>query len=71
VLQIVANLLLVDHIRDLGGAAKEVKVFSDTVSAAATTTTTKGIVVERILVVVELVAEAIVGIFEIDSAKSN
>lgn len=63
-LQVVANLFLIDHIRDLGGAAKEIKVFSDTVSAA---TTTKGIVVERILVVVELVAEAIVGIFEIDS----
>jgi hypothetical protein len=65
VLQVVADLFLVDHIRNLGCAAKEIKVFSNTVSAA----TTKGIVVELILVVVELVAEAIVRVFKINSAR--
>lgn len=59
-LQVISHLLLVDDIGDLGGVAKEVKVLAHIGGA-------KGLVVERVLVLVQLVTQPIVGILEVDA----
>jgi hypothetical protein len=63
--QVVSDLLLVYHIRHLCCLAKEVKVLSDRLTSA------KRIVVEGILVIIQLVSQAIIGIFKIDSDKAK
>lgn len=60
-LEVVADLFLTHDIGYLSRCAKEIEVFPNRVTA------TKSVVVERILIFVELVAKAIIGILKIDS----
>ena len=58
------DLLLLHGVRDLGCLTREVKVFADLASA-------KGVIVEGVSSLVELIAQAIVGVFEVDSEMSG
>jgi hypothetical protein len=63
VLETVPDLFLTDRVCYLSGLSKKIKVLAH---RGGLEFTTEGIVVERILVIVKLVTEAIVGVLEID-----
>ena len=65
VLQSIANLLLANGIGHLLSSSVKIEVSANRLSFFFSST--KGVVVERILVVVELIAEAIVSILKINS----
>lgn len=68
-LSIEAEMLFLDGPGYLGCLSKEVKVLANFSSASrlgGTAATSKGIIVERIVSIVELVPQAIVGIFELE-----
>jgi hypothetical protein len=72
ILQSVANLLLTNDIGDLGGGAEKVKVSPNGCSTTSCgPPTAEGVVVEGILIIVELVTETIVGIFEVNSSSRS
>lgn len=64
-LQVVAELLFPDHIRHLGSLAEEVKVFANRLLRRSWSTT-EGLVIEIVTSLLELVAESIVSVFEVD-----
>ena len=64
ILQGIANLLLTNGIGNSCGLPEEIKVLAHGSSSPAAA---EGVVVEFILVVVKLVAETIVGVFEVDA----
>jgi hypothetical protein len=68
VLETVPDLFLTDRVCYLSGLSKKIKVLAH---RGGLEFTTEGIVVERILVIVKLVTEAIVGVLEIDSANTR
>jgi hypothetical protein len=73
-LSVEAEMLLLNGTSYFGGLSKEVKVLSNLSTAnctagagAGSTYSSKGIIVEGIVGVVELVSETIVGVFELES----
>lgn len=70
VLQREANLLLANGIGHTCSSAEEVKVLADRGSFSATPAA-EGVIVEFILLVVELVAQAIVGVLEINTGNTS
>jgi hypothetical protein len=67
--RLVEHLLLLQRVRDHGCLAGEVEVLANRLlrgGAAA-----EGVVVEVIGVVVELIAEAVVGLFEVDAGNGS
>lgn len=61
----VKHLLLLDRVGNLSSSAKEVKILVNR-SADCNTIASKGIIVEIVTGFFKLVAEAVVGVFEID-----
>lgn len=64
-LQAIADLLLVDHVRHLRCIAKEVEILSNLARVA------ESVLVESILLIVQLVAQTIVGILEINAGRGK
>lgn len=68
VLQGIANLLFADCIGDGRSLAEEIEVLADSSRAGTSrAAATESVVVEGILIIIELVAQAIVGILKIDA----
>lgn len=71
ILQRIADLLFTDHIGDLGCGSEEVKVTADLASRIRSSIrTAEGVVIEGVLVIVQLIAEAVVSVLEIDSVNA-
>lgn len=69
-LQAVTDMFLLKSIRHLGSIPKEIEIFSYCLSASCTVCArTKGIVIEVVAGLLEMVAEAIVGIIEINTRR--
>jgi hypothetical protein len=64
-------LLLANDISDLSGGAEKVKVSPNGTSARSSVCTAKGVVVEGILIIVELVTETVVGILKVNSSHES
>lgn len=67
VFKVVDNLLFADHVRDLGCLSEEVEILADSspCSGAYFSTSTKGIIVEVVTCLIELICQSVVGIFEV------
>lgn len=63
-LKAVADLLLPDYIGDLSSLSEEVEILSNRAGVEAAT---KRVIVERILVIVQLVSQAVVRILKVDA----
>jgi hypothetical protein len=71
VLEVVSDVLLIDGVRDLCRVAKEVEISSyRTLAGAAFSPATKCIIVQVVASLLKLIAQAIIGVFEVDAERS-
>lgn len=69
------HLLLVDRVRDLGSLTKEIKVFPNLLRSGgfggAIVATAKGILIQVVASLFQLVTQPVIGIFEVDPKIST